>query len=98
MPDELTTLYRPVGKTELDTIRASGFSKFPPRLGVQPFFYLLSEQYATQIARDWNTKDSSSGFSGYVLRFQVRTRFLNRYEIHTVGAPSIASTGSPLKI
>lgn len=87
MSDELTTLYRPVGQSELDLIRASGFSKFPPRLPEQPFFYpVLSEQYATQIARDWNTKDAGSGFSGYVLRFQVRTSFLDDYEIHIVGS------------
>ena len=87
MPDDLTTLYRPVGQAELDLIRASGFRAFPPRLSGQPLFYpVLSERYATQIARDWNTKDADSGFSGYVLRFQVRTAFLNAYEIHTVGS------------
>ena len=87
MPDDLTTLYRPVGQAELDLIRASGFRAFPPRLPGQPLFYpVLSERYATQIARDWNTKDADSGFAGYVLRFQARTVFLNAYEIHTVGS------------
>jgi len=87
MPDELTTLYRPVGRSELDLIRKSEFGKFPPRLPEQPFFYpVLNEKYATQIARDWNTRDSGSGFSGYVLRFQVRTSFLKQYEVHTVGS------------
>jgi hypothetical protein len=87
MPDDFTTLYRPVGQAELDLIRASGFREFPPRLPEQPFFYpVLSEPYAAQIARDWNTKDAGSGFSGYVLRFQVRMAFLNEYEIHTVGS------------
>src|SRR5882724_5194102 len=63
MPDEVTTLYRPVGQTELDLIRASGLRRFPPRLPHQPFFYpVLNEVYATQIARDWNTKDEASGF------------------------------------
>jgi len=27
--------------------------------------------YATQIARDWNTKDEASGWTCYVLRFRV---------------------------
>ncbi len=45
---------------------------------------MLSERYATQIARDWNTKDESSGFVGYVLRFGVRSEFLSHYEVHTV--------------
>jgi hypothetical protein len=82
-----TTLYRPVGQAELDLIRASGFREFPPRLQDQPFLYpVLTEQYATQIARDWNTKDERSGFAGYVLRFRVGAEFLNGYEIHTVGS------------
>jgi len=81
-----TTLYRPVGEKEFDLIRASGFSEFPPRLPEQPFFYpVLNEEYATQIARDWNRKDESSGFAGYVLRFKVRTEFLDQYQIRVVG-------------
>lgn len=87
MPEEVSTLYRPVGQGEFELVRASGFCRFPPRLPEQPFFYpVLTKQYATQIARDWNTKDFSSGFVGYVLRFTVRNEFLNGYEIHTVGS------------
>src|SRR5258708_7472060 len=84
---QLRTLYRPVGQLELDLIRASKFRQFPPRLPEQPIFDpVLTEDYATQIARDWNTKDERSGFSGYVLRFRVRTEFLQRYDVHTVGS------------
>jgi hypothetical protein len=73
MTIDCSTLFRPVGQAEFDLIRQSGFTKFPPRLPEQPFFYpVLNEAYATQIARDWNTKDSRSGFVGYVLRFRVR--------------------------
>jgi hypothetical protein len=87
MPDQVTTLYRPVGQAEFELIRASGFRQFPLRLSHQTFFYpVLSEQYATQVARDWNTKDESSGFAGYVLRFKVRTESLSRYEIRIVGS------------
>jgi hypothetical protein len=83
----LTTLYRPVGQMEFDLVRASGFREFPPRLPEQPFFYpVLNEEYAAQIARDWNTKDERSGFAGYVLRFRVQTKFLQRYEARVVGA------------
>lgn len=83
---DLTTLYRPVGRKELDLIRAKRFRAFPPRLPSQPFFYpVLNEDYATQIARDWNTKDEASGFEGYVLRFLVRSEFLSRYEVRVVG-------------
>jgi hypothetical protein len=83
---QLTTLYRPVGQLEMDRIRASGFRQFPPRLPDQPIFYpVLTEAYATQIARDWNTRDERSGFVGYVLRFHVRTEFLRKYDVRVVG-------------
>jgi hypothetical protein len=85
--EELVVLYRPVGCAELELIRASGFAKFPPRLPIQPIFYpVLNEEYAIEIARDWNTKDAASGFSGFVTRFRVRAACLARYEIKTVGA------------
>jgi hypothetical protein len=87
--EHLTTLYRPVGEGELELIRASGFRKFPRRRPEQPIFYpVLTEEYATQIARDWNTKDEGSGFAGYVLKFEVRTSFLERYSTHIVGSAS----------
>jgi hypothetical protein len=83
----LTTLYRPVGQGELELVRASGFREFPPRLAEQPIFYpVLSEDYAAQIAREWNTKDERPGFAGYVLRFNVRTEFLRMYDVHVVGS------------
>jgi hypothetical protein len=86
MPAEITTLYRPVGQAELDLIQASAFKEFPPRLPEQLFFYpVTNEEYATQIARDWNTKDANSGFAGYVLRFDLLSSFLENYELHTVG-------------
>jgi hypothetical protein len=84
--EKLTTLYRPVGQAELELVRASGFREFPQRLPAQPFFYpVVTEEYAIQIARDWNTKDEFSGFAGYVLRFRVRTNFLKDFQQHTVG-------------
>ena len=82
----ITTLYRPVGRAEMELIRASGFREFPPRLPEQPIFYpVLSEEYANQIARDWNTRDERSGFVGFVLKFRVRAEFLQKYEVHIVG-------------
>lgn len=80
------TLYRPVGDKELELIRESGFKKFPPRLPGQPIFYpVLNEEYATQIARDWNAKNSESK-SGFVTRFSVNGDFLSRYQVQTVGS------------
>ncbi|MBI1848961.1 MAG: hypothetical protein HYR85_01315 [Planctomycetes bacterium] len=78
------TLYRPVGPQELALIEASGWRAFPPRLPGQPIFYpVTNEAYATQIARDWNVKESGSGF---VTRFEVDADFVARYPRHTVGA------------
>jgi hypothetical protein len=86
---ETITLYRLVGQKELDLIAESGYRAFPPRLPQQPIFYpVLNEEYAVQIARDWNTKDVYSGFVGYVTRFAVRVDFLAAYDVQTVGASS----------
>jgi hypothetical protein len=79
-----TVLFRPVGSIELELIKETSYTAFPPRLFWQPIFYpVLNEEYATQIARDWNARD---GNSGYVTRFQVNTDFLQRYEVHQVGS------------
>ena len=84
---ETTLLWRPVGQAELELIEASGWRAFPPRLAHQPIFYpVANEEYAVQIARDWNAKDPASGYVGYVTRFRVRSDFLARYPIETAGA------------
>jgi hypothetical protein len=81
------TLYRSVGLKELELIQASGFTAFPPRLEHQPIFYpVLTEQYAIQIARDWNTKDAASGYAGFVTRFLVDAEHLGRYLVQKVGS------------
>jgi hypothetical protein len=50
---EATVLYRPIGQKELDLIRESDWTRFPPRLDWQPIFYpVLTEDYAVRIARD----------------------------------------------
>jgi hypothetical protein len=80
----VVTLYRPVGEDELVLIRDSGWRHFPPRLPEQPIFYpVLEEDYAVQIARDWNTRD---GGTGYVTRFLVDGDYLSRHRVQTVGA------------
>jgi hypothetical protein len=78
-----TTLYRPVGHKELDLIEQSGWRKFPPRLAEQPIFYpVMNEEYAIQIARDWNVPASGSGF---VTKFAVKTDYLKKFDVQTVG-------------
>ena len=82
-------LYRPVGQKEYDLIKESGFKEFPPRLEWQPIFYpVLNEEYAIQIARNWNTKDESSGYVGYVLQFEIEDDFIAKYDVQKVGANS----------
>jgi hypothetical protein len=77
-------LFRPVGPKELELIRESGFREFPPRLPEQPIFYpVLNEEYATQIARDWNARRGEGGL-GFVTRFSVRREFISRYHVRTV--------------
>lgn len=81
--NDTMTLFRPVGPKELELIRASGNRAFPPRLPEQPIFYpVLNEEYAVQIARDWNAKDSGAG---YVTRFRIRKDFAEKYSVQTVG-------------
>lgn len=78
------TLYRPVGPKELELIKASGWRAFPPRLPEQPIFYpVMNEEYAVQIARDWNVRASGAG---YVTRFQVKADFVAKYEVQQVGS------------
>src|SRR5947208_15072096 len=81
---ETTILYRPIGPKELDLIVASGYREFRPRLPDQPIFYpVLNEEYARQIAREWNVPASGAG---YVTRFAVRKEFLARHPERQVGA------------
>jgi len=65
-------------------IEQSDWKAFPPRLPDQPIFYpVMNEEYAIQIARDWNVPASGSGF---VTRFAVDAEYLKRFEEQCVGA------------
>ncbi len=67
----MTIIYRPVGPKELELIESAGWRAFPPRLPEQPIFYPVeNEEYARQIARDWNVKSDE---------------FLRRYPVQQVG-------------
>src|SRR5436309_1611725 len=80
---KVTILYRPVGPKELELIAASGFREFPSRLPEQPIFYpVLNDEYARQIAKDWNVPASGAG---YVLRFALQKNFADRYPVQRVG-------------
>ncbi len=76
-------LFRPTGPKELALVAASGYRAWPPRLPEQPIFYpVTNEQYAVEIARDWNVKSDGVGF---VTRFEVKAEFMARYPIQRVG-------------
>lgn len=78
-------LYRPVGTKELELIRESGYRKYPPRLPEQPIFYpVLNEEYATEIAAQWNVKYNDD-HRGYVTKFEVDDEYASQFEVHTVG-------------
>jgi len=78
-----TTLWRPTGQVELDLVAASGWRAWPARLPEQPVFYpVLSEAYATRIAREWNVADKGVG---HVTEFEVANEFLDRYEPQNAG-------------
>src|ERR1700744_1652792 len=80
---ETVILYRPVGPKELELIEQSGWKRFPPRLPEQPIFYpVMNEEYAVQIARDWNVPASGSGF---VTKFAVSKSYLDKFEVQNVG-------------
>jgi hypothetical protein len=84
--EETVTLYRSVGKGEMELIRDSGFRKFPPRLPHQPIFYpVLNEEYAREIAEQWNVRDQQSGYVGYVTCFEVRAAFVAQFPVKQVG-------------
>ena len=89
--EETVVLWRPTGPKEIELVRATGSTRWPPRLPDQPIFYpVLNEDYATRIARDWNVKASGVG---YVTRFSVRKSFLDRYEVRQEVARFDSATG-----
>lgn len=84
---ETVVLWRPTDKHELALVEASDYKKWPPRLPEQPIFYpVLSEEYATKIARDWNVKFSGIGF---VTRFEINKKYLDDFEVHQAGGEGI---------
>ena len=82
--NETITLYRPIGAKELELVKSSQFTKWPPRLPEQPIFYpVTNEAYAIEITKKWNVAD---GGVGYVTKFAVKSSFMKQYPIHKVGS------------
>lgn len=81
------TLYRPIGEKEMLLIIESNYKKFPPRLEWQPIFYpVLDEDYASEIAEKWNTRDEAGNYLGFVTEFEVLQEEVNKYPAQNVGA------------
>jgi len=87
------TLWRPCGPAELELVRESGWTAWPPRLPEQPIFYpVLNEDYAVKIARDWNAPRDGVG---YVTRFELDRTFAERYPIQQAGGETILELWVP---
>jgi hypothetical protein len=87
------TLWRPCGPAELELVRGSGWTAWPPRLPDQPIFYpVLNEDYAVKIARDWNAPRDGVG---YVTRFELHRAFAERYPIQQAGGKTILELWVP---
>lgn len=90
---ETRTLYRPVGPEVLELIKQADWSAFPPRLPEQPIFYpVLTEEYARQIAQDWNVRANGSGFA---TNFEVDSNYLRQFNVQVVGGSEHAEYWIP---
>lgn len=70
-------MYRPVGLREMMMVLDSGNRRFPDREQGQSVFYpTYSAVHATQMARDWHTKDPYAGFAGFVTAFDMEEEYL----------------------
>ena len=85
MTENAIILFRPVNDKELELIKASEYTCFPPRLPEQPIFYpVLNEEYAIQISRDWNVPAYGVG---YVVRFKIDAEYFSKFKVENVGGP-----------
>jgi hypothetical protein len=83
MNTPVTYLYRPVNQAELDLIKNLDWKSFPPRLPEQPIFYpVMNEDYAVQIAKEWNVPAYGVG---YVTKFAVNSDYLKKFPVQNVG-------------
>lgn len=83
----MTTLYRPVGATELAQIVASGYRRFP----ANDDFHPVREESQARALADAGVEDGGA----WVVRFAVQTDFLARYprvnDAHRVPANDLAA-------
>ena len=84
---DTVTLYRPVGPKELELIIESGWKAFPERLPEQPIFYpVLNHEYAVEIAKDWNSSSADSDYKGFVTKFSISQKYIDKFDIKQAGS------------
>jgi hypothetical protein len=84
--DEVVILWRPTGPEEMELVRSSGSTRWPPRLPEQPIFYpVLNEDYAIRIASDWNVKASGVGGGQSILEYWIPVEELENFNNNIVG-------------
>lgn len=78
-----TSMYRPVNDKELQLIVDLEYNGFPPRLPEQPIFYpVMNKEYAERVNK-WNLDQYGVGF---ITKFEVRTAYLESFEVQNVGS------------
>lgn len=83
----------PGSPAELEWVRESGWTAWPPHLLDQPISLpVLNEDYATKIARDWNAPRDGVG---YVTRFEADGAFAERYPVQQAGGSTILELWVP---
>jgi hypothetical protein len=67
MPIETTTLWRPIGPSELALIMSSGMRAFPPRLPEQPSRYEIREAGGREHREYWIPAEDLVAFNAAII-------------------------------
>ena len=85
LSDTAVALYYSMDQREYERLQHTQRAAVPARPPEDPILYLtLTEQHASEIAARWDAARNGSAV-GYVSRLKVAKRFLDRYEVHSVG-------------
>ncbi len=85
----LKTLYRAVGKKELDLILNNRWLTFPDRFSHQTVFNPTPNfAHAAAIAKQFLTQDANADYMGFVTSFQVYSEYLKKFADQNGAYPS----------
>ncbi len=79
---ERTYLYYAVGPEDLIQVIESGYRRLP--LYPPGFYPICFRHYAQKVAKETNVTKNGQGF---VLRFEVKTEFISKFQSHIIGSP-----------